>query len=193
MSNQQFEFKSIRKSFYQFMLFVFAVSVVWYGLMRTIIYKQKAKLQSQNDIMNQISLKMEALGQFENYTKLEFANKIKIENKNEISREDRINLIIDTLQTMTNLSYGWGKWIKLYDFNVSLEKMSLRWEVSDISLLYFDSTDSKQNLIDLIKKLPFVQNIEIKKYESSDDTIKFSLNATLDIKKVKPDQVALYF
>ena len=56
--------------------------------------------------MTQINSKIESLAQFDDYIKLEFANKIKIENKNEINRKDRINLIIETLDTMNNISYG---------------------------------------------------------------------------------------
>jgi len=175
------------------MIFVFFISWIFYVLLRTTIFKNKAKLDSQNQIMTQINSKIESLAQFDDYIKLEFANKIKIENKNEINRKDRINLIIETLDTMNNISYGWWKWIKLYDFDISLEKMSLRWEVSDISLLYFESNQNEINIIDLIKKLPFVEDIEIKRYENEMDNIKFWLNATLDIKKIRSDQVSLYF
>jgi len=60
--------------------------------------------------------------------------------------------------------------IALSDFNVSMEKITLKWQVSNLLLLYYSNTaKGVRSLIDRFSSLDFVKNIRIQTYDRVGD------------------------
>jgi hypothetical protein len=63
----------------------------------------------------------------------------------------------------------------LSDFNVDLQKISVKWQVSDLKLLYYSNSERWIiSLIDRFKNLDFIENLYIKNYTKDKDEIFFS-------------------
>ena len=82
-----------------------------------------------------------------------------------------ITQIVAMLEDLKHTDMSSNDGILLSDFNVSMDKITLKWQVSDLELLYHsqNSTDA-QSLIDRFSGLDFVQNIRIQTYDRIDDT-----------------------
>ena len=97
-------------------------------------------------------------------------------------RSERIDTIVSVLQELKDVSYEWSNSIRLFDFTVDLERMTLKWEVSNIALLYHSSeARGYVSLIDTFKNLDFVEEVSIKQYTTVGWLVSFTLVANLTL------------
>ena len=69
--------------------------------------------------------------------------------------------------------------ITLSDFSVSLEEISLRWIITSLKTLYYNS-DAFKALLDRFQELDFIKDMRIKTYEKVGSTnFEFILNANV--------------
>jgi len=93
--------------------------------------------------------------------------------------------ILQIFQDLRNVDSDPDNQIVLSDFNISLEKISLRWSVSSLKALYFNSdsgSDSKafKALLDRFEELDFIKDMRIKTYEKvGGKFFEFVLNANV--------------
>jgi hypothetical protein len=80
---------------------------------------------------------------------------------------------------LKNLDSSSSDTIVLSDFKVSLEEISLKWTVSSLRALYYNSPTGKfKALLDRFEELDFIRNMTIKSYEKVwDKYFEFVLNA----------------
>ncbi len=94
---------------------------------------------------------------------------------------DHITKIIDILNNLKSVDSSESDSVILTDFNVSLDKISLRWKVSNLSLLYYSSPQKwVKSLIDKFESLDFIKNMTIQSYNRVDENyFEFVLEAKI--------------
>lgn len=114
---------------------------------------------------------------YEKYNYAELINK----KYNKIPRSQRITLIVEKIEELKKMSYEWNA-IILSDFTVSLEELSLKWKVSNLTLLYRSSKNRHyKSLIEMFQELDFVEKVQIKTYKNNWNMVEFILNAKLTL------------
>ena len=108
------------------------------------------------------------------YNKLQ-AVKILEEKQINMPWSEHITKVIAMLEDIKQVDPSSSDTIILSDFNVSLDKISLKGQVSNLLLLYY-SNESKgiRSLIDRFSSLDFVKNIRIMTYERVGDNNYYS-------------------
>lgn len=96
----------------------------------------------------------------------------------EASWATRIKKVIAMLDDLESLSNGQSDRLVLSDFNVSLDTISFKGRVSDLSLLY--AGGSGNALIDKFKTLDFISDMHIKNYTKNGDFFSFVLEANVN-------------
>lgn len=96
--------------------------------------------------------------------------KILEEKQIAMPRSDHITKVIAMLEDLKNIDTSSSDTIVLSDFNVSLDKITLKGQVSNLLLLYY-SNEAKgiRSLIDRFSSLDFVKNIRIQTYDRVGD------------------------
>jgi hypothetical protein len=84
-------------------------------------------------------------------------------------RSEHIPKIISILEDLKSVDQSWT-WendsIVLSDFKVNLNEISLKWRVSNLKLLYYNSPWWKfKALIDRFQDLDFIEDMKIKTYD----------------------------
>lgn len=95
-----------------------------------------------------------------------------------VSWSTRIKKVIDMLDELESFSDDESASLILSDFNVSLDTISFKGRVSDLSLLY--AGKSGNALIDKFKQLDFIHDMHIKNYTKNWDYFSFVLEANVD-------------
>ncbi len=165
--------KSNRKKYFTFTLILFGLSIMAYLALQWYTFLLNKNIQEKNIIIEQQNKELENYKTLTGFTKL-IAIKSLEEQYNETPRSTHINKIITMLQEIKTLNQSWND-ILLSDFNVDLEKISVRWEVSNLNSLYYSDKDKWIiSLIDRFKDLDFIENLYIKNYTKKDDSNWFS-------------------
>jgi len=115
------------------------------------------------------------------YNKLQ-AVKILEEKQVTMPWSDHITQIIAMLEDMKKVDTSTTDSIILSDFNVSFDKITLKWQVSNLLLLYYSNANKGIiSLIDRFSDLDFVKNIRIQSYDriSESNFYEFVLEANI--------------
>lgn len=115
------------------------------------------------------------------YNKLQ-AVKILEEKQITMPRSDYITKVIQMLEDMKQVDTSSTDSIILSDFNVSLDKITLKGQVSNLLLLYYSNANKGiVSLIDRFSSLDFVKNIRIQTYDrvSESNFYEFVLEANV--------------
>jgi len=103
------------------------------------------------------------------YNKLQ-AVKILEEKQVTMPWSDHISKMIAMLEDMKQIDTSTTDTIALSDFNVSLDKITLKGQVSNLLLLYYSNpAKGVKSLIDRFSSLDFVRNIRIQTYDRVGD------------------------
>jgi len=107
------------------------------------------------------------------YNKLQ-AVKLLENQQADIPRSDHINKVIQMLESIKSVQSSSADSITLSDFKVDLDKLSLKGQVSSLTLLY-SSNPQKHivSLLDRFSQLDFIKNIRIQTYDKVGDTDMF--------------------
>ena len=133
------------------------------------IYLVNNRIEKGNKVLAQQNIQIKKLKTDMGYEK--FASIRKLENESKVMPWfDHINKIIDILNTLQSVDASESDSVILTDFNVSLDKISLRWKVSNLNALYYSSTEKWiKSLIDKFEELDFIEKMSIKSYNRADD------------------------
>ena len=103
------------------------------------------------------------------YNKLQ-AVKILEEKQTTMPWSDHISKMITMLEDLKHVDVSTTDTIVLSDFNVSMDKITLKWQVSNLLLLYYSNpTKGITSLIDRFSNLDFIKNIRIQTYDRVGD------------------------
>jgi len=144
------------------------------------IYLINNKIKNNTKLLNQQNLQLEKIKTEIWYEKFDSVRKL--ENQSKVMPWfDHITKIIDILNGLKSVAMNESNSVILTDFNVSLDKISLRWKVSDLSVLYYSFPQNGiQSLIDKFETLDFIENMTIKSYNKIDnDYFEFVLEAKI--------------
>lgn len=133
------------------------------------IYLINNKIDKWNKVLVQQNIEIKKLKTWIWYEKFESIRKLENESK-VMPWFDHINKIIDILNNLQSVDSSQSDSVILTDFNVSLDKISLRGKVSNLNTLYYSSPEKWiKSLIDKFEDLDFIENMSIKSYERVDD------------------------
>lgn len=113
--------------------------------------------------------------QLESYKSLTGYNKlqaVKILEEEQVTMpwSDHITKVIAMLEDLKNVDTSTTDTIVLSDFNVSMDKITLKGQVSSLLLLYYSNPSKNiRSLIDRFSSLDFVKNIRIQTYDRIGD------------------------
>lgn len=96
-------------------------------------------------------------------------------------RSSHITALIAVLREVQSNNYVGANAIQLSDFTISPTKLSLKWKVSNLILLYYSSPEKWYiSIIDRFAWLSFISNIAIKRYNKLWDYYEFTLTADIN-------------
>ncbi len=132
-------------------------------LMNQNIADKRAMVEEQN-------AQLDAYKLLTGYNKLQ-AVKILEEKQTNMPWSDHISQMITMLEDIKKIDTSSTDTIVLSDFNVSLDKITLRGQVSNLLLLYYsNSAKGVKSLIDRFSSLDFIKNIRIQTYDRVAET-----------------------
>lgn len=166
--------KSHRKQYFKLSSLLFTIVLITRICIQVYIFFLNKNIQDRDTILNQQNIALEEYKSLTWFTKLMAVKELEWKY-DEIPRSTHINKVITMLQEIKNLDQKNDETILLSDFNVDLQKISVKWQVSDLKLLYYSNSERWIiSLIDRFKNLDFIENLYIKNYTKDKDEIFFS-------------------
>lgn len=133
------------------------------------MFLTKQKISDKRVLLTEQTTQLEWYTELTGYNKLQ-AVKILENEQVDMPRSEHISQMIQMLEDMKKIDSSSTDTIVLSDFNVTLDKISLKWQVSNLLLLYYSNTSRNVlSLIDRFSNLNFVQNIRIQTYDRVGD------------------------
>ena len=137
------------------------------------------RIEDKQDQLNQVEKTISQIGSEKAFFSYKFAEELI--KKWWTKRSSHITALIEVLREVQSNNYIWANAIRLSDFTISPEKLSLKWKVSNLILLYYSSTEKWYvSVIDRFATLPFISNIAIKKYDKVWEYYEFTLTADIN-------------
>lgn len=176
----QKQFHSIWRNLY--ILGTIGIILWWlaYGLsfLANMLIQQRTNDKQQS--LEELQKTVDELGTEKSFFSYNFAKDITTDGM--IKRSDHIRALIDVLNSIEDTSYVWSNAIKLTDFTISPDKITLKGKVNDLLLLYYSSPEHNfVSVIDRFTSLSFVSNVSIKQYTKSNNAYAFTLTADIDL------------
>ena len=173
--------KSHRKQYFKLSSILFLLTIFVLIWLQIYIFFLNKNIQDKNTIIEQQSLELENYKSLTWFTKLMAVKELEWKY-DEIPRSTHINKVINMLQEIKNLDQTNDETLLLSDFNVDLQKISVKWRVSNLTLLYYSNPERWMiSLIDRFKNLDFIENLYIKNYtrEKNENFFSFILEANV--------------
>ena len=158
----------------------FVVIVAVYIYLQLSLFLTQSQIAKQELVLQEKNKELESLLSTEWFSTLEAARYLQ-ENVVQMPRSKHIPKVIGIVDSLQSLDWGDGGSIKLSDFRVSLDKISLHGTVSNLLLLYYSAPERGfVSLIDRFAKLDFIKDMRIKNYTKwGDGTYEFVLQANV--------------
>lgn len=159
-------------------LFVVVIAVCVY--LQVSIFLTKQQISKQEDILATKNQELEQMLSNQTFTKLETTRYLS-QSLVQMPRSVHIPKVIGIVDALQSLDGGDNGSVKLSDFKVSLDKISLRGTVTNLLLLYYSAPERGfLSLLDRFAELDFIQDMRIQNYsKSSDGTFEFVLQANV--------------
>lgn len=166
--------KSHRKKYFKLSSFLFALTLLTRIVLQGYVFFLNKNIQDKDTTLAEQNISLENYKSLTGFTKLMAVKEL--EGKyDEIPRSTHIKKVITMLEEIRNLDQSWDETLVLSDFNVDLQKISVKWRVSNLILLYYSNQERGIiSLIDRFKNLDFIENLYIKNYTRDNDDNSFS-------------------
>ncbi|MFA6256280.1 MAG: hypothetical protein WC606_03780 [Candidatus Absconditabacterales bacterium] len=163
------KFHSRWKTYFQVLLVIFGLSLVAFGYLKVDMFLMDQKITDQRVVLDDQTKQLESYKLLTGYNKLQ-AVKILEEKQVTMPWSDHITKVIAMLEDLKKVDTSTTDTIALSDFNVSLDKITLKGQVSNLLLLYYsNAAKGIKSLIDRFSSLDFVKNIRIQTYDRVGD------------------------
>lgn len=164
-------------------IFIIAAVLLFLELIVFIWWKCFSIFQQQkiNNQTEELQVREETLKWYESAVEYDRFLAIKdLEDKSiDMPWFEHIPKILSMFQDLRDLGNNSRNMITLSDFSVSLEEISLRWIITSLKTLYYNS-DAFKALLDRFQELDFIKDMRIKTYEKVGSTnFEFILNANV--------------
>lgn len=173
-------YRNIRYRLSNFSIVILVVIIAVYIYIQLSLFLTKSQIAKQEIILQQKNQELESLLSAEWLSTLEAARYLQ-ENVVQMPRSKHIPKVIGIVDSLQSLDWGDGGSIKLSDFRVSLDKISLHGTVSNLLLLYYSAPERGfMSLLDRFSKLDFIKDMRIQNYTKwADGTYEFVLQANV--------------
>ncbi len=162
-------FHSRWKAYFQILLVVLGLGIVAFGYLKVDMFLMNQTITDKRATLSGQNAQLESYKMLTGYNKLQ-AVKILEEKQTNIAWSDHISKMIAMLEDMKKIDTSTTDTIILSDFNVSMDKITLKGQVSNLLLLYYTSpAKGIKSLIDRFSSLDFVKNIRIQTYDRVGD------------------------
>ncbi len=170
---------SRRESTFKFLAAIFIITVFFYVYFQLWNQITKQRIKNNQEILKQQNIELEKYKQTTWYNKLYLIRELENSSQS-MPWSEHIPKIISILEDLKSIN-SWSESIILSDFKVNLNEISLKWKVSNLRLLYYNSpSGSFKSLIDRFEDLDFIENMEIKTYDKTwERYFEFVLNAKI--------------
>lgn len=162
------QFRSKREYIFKFLVIVFIAVLAGYIYFLASNYIVNQKIKNNQETLNKQNIDLEKYKQSTWYNKLYLIRELE-KSSQSMPRSEHIPKIISILEDLKSVDPSWT-WendsIILSDFKVNLNEISLKWRVSNLKLLYYNSPWWKfKALIDRFQDLDFIEDMKIKTYD----------------------------
>ena len=177
------QFRSRREYIFKFLGIIFILVIAGYIYIQSSAYIINQKVKNNQETLNKQNIDLERYKQSTWYNKLYLIRELE-KSSQSMPRSEHIPKIISILEDLKWIDSTWT-WendsIVLSDFRVNLNEISLRWRVSSLKLLYYNSPSWKfKALIDRFQDLDFIEDMKIKTYDKIwEKYFEFVLNAKI--------------
>jgi len=162
-------FHSRRKIYFQILLVILGLSFAAFGYLKVDIFLMNQTITDKRDTLSGQTVQLESYKLLTGYNKLQ-AVKILEEKQVTMPWSNHIAKMIAMLEDMKQIDTSTTDTIALSDFNVSMDKITLKGQVSNLLLLYYSNASKGiRSLIDRFSSLDFVKNIRIQTYDRVGD------------------------
>lgn len=162
-------FHSRWKIYFQGLLVILILALVAFGYLKVRMFLMDQNITDQRVTLEEQTKQLESYKMLTGYNKLQ-AVKILEEQQTTMPRSDHITKVIAMLEDLKQVDTSTTDTIVLSDFNVSMDKITLKGQVSNLLLLYYSSPSKGiKSLIDRFSNLDFVKNIRIQTYDRVGD------------------------
>lgn len=162
-------FHSRWKTYFQVLLIVLGLFLVAFAYLKVDMFLMNQEITDKHAVLSGQTAQLESYKLLTGYNKLQ-AVKILEEKQVTVPWSDHITKVIAMLEDMKKVDTSTTDTIVLSDFNVSMDKITLKGQVSNLLLLYYSSpSKSIRSLIDRFSSLDFVKNIRIQTYDRIGD------------------------
>jgi hypothetical protein len=174
-------FHSRWKNYFQILLIIFGLSLVAFIYLKVSMFLMNQNITDKRATVEEQTKELDNYKSLEGYNKLQ-AVKILEEKQVTMPRSDYITKVITMLEDMKQVDTSTTDVIQLSDFNVSMDKITLKGQVSNLLLLYYSNVSKGvRSLIDRFSSLDFVKNIRIQTYDrvAESNSYEFVLEANV--------------
>lgn len=162
-------FHSRWKIYFQILLVILGISFVAFVYIKVDMFLTNQSIKDKLDVLSGQTQQLESYKLLTGYNKLQ-AVKILEEKQVTMPWSDHITKVIAMLEDLKKVDTSTSDTIVLSDFNVSIDKITLKWQVSNLLLLYYSNAPKGiRSLIDRFSSLDFVKNIRIQTYDRVGD------------------------
>lgn len=131
-------FHSRRKVYFQALLVVLGLLLIAFGYLKVDMFLMNQKIADKRVVLEDQTKQLESYKLLTGYNKLQ-AVKILEEKQATIPWSDHITKVIKMLEDLKKVDTNTTDTIALSDFNVSMDKITLKGQVSNLLLLYYSS------------------------------------------------------
>ena len=178
MVKKQKRFKSRGERIFRFLVFLLILSIGAFVFLRVSIFLFQKQIDQKREILIQQEKELSEHESSISYDKFLLVSDLEQKITN-MPWFEHIPKILEIFQDLKNLDPASSDMIILSDFNVSLDEITVKWSVSTLRALYYNSpTGSFKALLDKFQELDFIRDINIRTYNRvSDRYFEFVLNA----------------
>jgi hypothetical protein len=144
-------------------------------------YFSERNIAKQQDILDSKNEELDRIASMTGFVKFDYVDMLQSKVV-WLSWDDRIQKIVDMIQSIKSIGSQEWQNIVLTDFTVTPKELAVRGTVSSLALLYFSRPESNfYSVIDRFKSLPFINDMKVKNYTKRDDgAYEFVLQATVE-------------
>ncbi len=163
------KFHSRWKIYFQILLVIFGLSLATFGYIKVDMFLMNQNITDKQMLLEQQTKELDSYKLLSGYNKLQ-AVKILESKQTSMPWSDHITKVIAMLEDIKNVNTNSTGVVTLSDFNVSLDKITLKGQVSNLLFLYYSNPEKGiHSLMDKFSSLDFVKNIRIQTYDRVGD------------------------
>lgn len=173
-------YRNIRYRLSRLAVVIFVVIVAVYLYIQFSIFLTKGQITKQEAILQEKNQELESLLSAEWFSQLETTRYLQ-QTLRQMPWSQHIPKVIGIVDALQSIDGADGGSVKLSDFKVSLEKISLRGTVSNLLLLYYSAPERGfVSLLDRFAQLDFIKDMRVQNYTKwLDGNYEFVLQANV--------------